>query len=70
MTPFRSEKDEVFSDWPSVGEVLADLRGSRTLTVLEVNPGDPRGRHVVGVVDDDHRYACDTVVLMVQWGRR
>jgi hypothetical protein len=63
----RPAKDEVFSDWPRVGEVLHDSIG-RDLVVDRVQPNDKLGRNVVGTINGQS-YACDAIVLLALWKR-
>lgn len=69
MSPFRSEKDRKFEDWPVVGEVLVDRRGERRLTVSDVQPRSRAGRNVVGTLQDGAPYSCDVPTLLVMWAR-
>lgn len=55
---------------PLVGETYTDS-GGRQLRVTEVNPGDPQGREVVGLLRDDNspadRYSCTLVIWADIW---
>ena len=69
MPPFKSEKDKPFEDWPNIGEVLVDRRGSRRLTVTEIHPMSTRGRNILGTLEDGKSYSCDVATLLIQWER-
>lgn len=65
----RPAMNQAFDDWPHVGERIIDEVG-RELQITEVNPDDPHGRNIVGILSTTQRlYACDTTVLLVVWRR-
>lgn len=75
MPPFKSVKDEVFEDWPEIGEILVDQKyPTRKLRVTEIRKQDSLGRNVVGVISSSdyqnkRSYACDVKTLLAVWER-
>lgn len=64
----RPNKDESFTDWPAINEVLYDNIGRR-LTVSEINPIDRLERNIVGKLNNNESYSCDIRTLLAIWKR-
>lgn len=49
--------------------VIKDTNLMREITITGLNPGDPDGREVMGVLDTGQNFACPTNVFIAVWDK-